>query len=166
MKKNCLFIFVVLLTITSCQVKPKTVAIDLNAEKAVIDSLFDKFYGAFNAKDAATLGSCLTEDALCCGTDPSEFWNKQQMTEMWSQMLADSVPELTFINERVIKVANDGNSAIAVEQYLLPGVTPIPWRNSYHLVKLDNEWKILFLNCGFIPKNEDIPKLSASLQIK
>jgi ketosteroid isomerase-like protein len=161
MKKNHLILLIAAVVITACQQTPKTVSVDMEAEKAALDSIFDKFYSAFNEKDVGTLASYLTEDALCLGTDPSEFWDKQQITDLWTQMLADSVPAINFIGERVIKIAPDGNSAVAVDQYIMPGSSPkIPWRNVYHLVKSNDHWMILFFSCGFIPKNEDIQKIN------
>lgn len=48
-------------------------------------------------------------------------------------MLADSAPEINFMNERTIKIAADGYSAIVVDQYMMPSIcSKIPWRNAYH----------------------------------
>lgn len=164
MKKNLIIFSIAVVIIASCQQTPKTVSVDIKAEKAVIDSIFDTFYSAFEAKDVATLASYLTEDALCCGTDPSEFWTKQQITDLWSQMLADSAPEINFISDRKIKVAADGHSAIVVDQYMMSAFSPnIPWRNIYQLVKVNDHWMIEFLASNFIPKNEDIPKLNEAM---
>ena len=145
----------------SCQYQKQ----DTEAEKAAITDLFDKFNSVFNEKDVATLASYLTEDGLFCGSDPSEFWNKQQITDVWTQLFAEADPEINFISERVIKVASDGNSAIVVEQYLSPMFTPkIPWRNVLHLVKTNDNWMITFFSASLIPKNEDIPKFNAALE--
>ena len=47
----------------------------------------------------------------------------------------------------------------------MPIASPkIAWRNEYHLVKTDGKWKILVLNCAFIPKNEDMQKLNEALE--
>ncbi len=164
--KKIYFIFsIAVLVITACQQTPKPVSIDTAAEKAVIDSIFDTFNAAFDAKDVATLSSYLADDALCCGTDPSEFWTKQQITELWTQMLADSAPEINYINERKAKVAPDGKSAVVIEQYTMPLYTPkIPWRNIYYLVKTKDHWMIELLSSSFIPKNDDIPKLNKALE--
>ena len=165
MKKNCLILFIAVMAITACQQAPKTVPVDLEAEKTVIDSLFDKFYSALSAKDVTTLASFVSEDALCMGTDPSEFWNKKQITDIWKQMLADSAPKMNYFGDRMIKVAADGNSAIVVDQYFMPVASPkIAWRNAYHLVKTNGNWMIFVFNCGFIPKNEDIQKLNEALE--
>lgn len=152
------------MALTACQQTPKPVVVDIKAEKAVLDSIFKIFTSAFNAKDVATLSSYLREDALCLGTDPSEFLNKQQMTDAWTQMLSGGAPEINYIGERKIHVAADGNSAFVVDQYMMPAYCKIPWRNAYHMVKTDGKWMILVLNVAFAPKNEDIPKLDSALQ--
>ncbi len=137
---------------------------DTEAEKAALNELFDKFNSAFNANDAATLASYLTEDGLFCGSDPSEFWNKQEITDLWTEMFANSDPEITIISERMIKIAPDGNSATVVDQYMLPMFTPkIPWRDVYHTVKINGKWKINFFSASLTPKNKDITKLNAAL---
>jgi ketosteroid isomerase-like protein len=164
MKKFYLILITAALAITSCQKTPKTAFVDVRAEKIVVDSVLDKFNSAFSAGDAATLATYLTEDALCMGTDPSEFMNKQQLTAMWTQMFVDSVPKIIYMNERKIIVAADCNSATMVDQYMMPDViSKLIWRNAYHLVKINGDWKILVLNCSFIHKNEDLPKLSKAL---
>lgn len=137
----------------------------MDAEKAAINDLFDKFDAAFHSQDAETLSSYLTEDALCLGTDPSEFWDKPQMTDLWKQTFADTVPELNMISEREIKFAPDGHSAVVVEQFMLPLFTPkIPWRNVYQLVKTNDRWMIDFCSSALIPKNEDLQKLNEAME--
>jgi ketosteroid isomerase-like protein len=164
MKKEFLISTIAAMFIIACQQVPKTVPVDKEAEKAVIDSLFDKFHAAWNTNDVASLASFLTDDALSMGSDPSEFFTKQQITDAWKQMLADSVPEIILLNERKIVVAPDGHSATVVDQYMMPGIVAgIPLRNAYHLIKTDGQWKILVLNCSYIHKNEDLPKIFEAL---
>jgi ketosteroid isomerase-like protein len=159
------FILTIAVVITACQQTPKTISVDIKAEKDAIAALFDKYYSAMNEQDVTTLISCFTEDVLCCGTDPSEFWNKQEMNELWTQWLANSGFEPNFIGEREIKVATDGNSATIVDQYLHPTFSPIiQIRNTYHVVKTNDKWMILFWSVSFIPKNEDISKLNEALE--
>jgi ketosteroid isomerase-like protein len=163
MKKTYLLIVLAALIMVSCQ--PKNVPVDLAAEKAAITELFDKFMSAYSAGDAATLGSCMMDDALFVFTDPSEFVSKQQFIDVWAQTFTEGVPELNPIGEMEIKVAPDGKSATAVHQYVMPGMLPnIPMRNAYHLVKTDDGWKIFFGNAALIPYNEDLPKLLEALQ--
>jgi len=141
----------------------KTATVDIEAEEVALNEIMDKFDAAIEAQDVLTMVSWFTEDALVCGTDPSEFWNKQQITDLWEQSLSNSVPEFKYINDRKIKVAPGGNSAIVVTQYIM-GLSPkIPWRQVYHFVKTNDNWMIHFMNIAFIPKNEDIQKLNEAI---
>ena len=143
----------------------KTIQVDFETEKAAVADLFDKYYSAINAKDAAILATFLTEDVLVCGTDPSEFWNKEQITDAWTQGLADTTLEINItIVKREIRVANDGSSAIVVEQYILPFISSkIHIRTVSYAVKTNDKWMIDFMSFNFIPKNEDIQKLNEAL---
>ena len=142
----------------------KPTQVDFETEKAALNELLDKMDSAIKAQDVSTIASCLSEDVLICGTDPTEFWNKQQITDLWTQMFDNPFPELKYLGDREIKVAPDGNSAIAVTQYIMPLFSPkIPWRNLYYFVKTNDNWMILFASTAFIPKNEDIQKLNEAL---
>jgi hypothetical protein len=164
MKKFCILLTYVLVFI-SCQEAEKKPMVNSEAEKAVIDSLLNVYDGAFVNFNPEILASCLTEDALCCGTDPAEFWNKQQIVDLWKQAENDTTYQVTLTGERVVKLSADGNSAIAVRQFMIPEVTPMPWRNVIHLVKTDNEWLINFTSVSFIPKNEDIAKINTTFEM-
>ncbi len=164
MRKLVLITALVLFAGISFGQTSKLATADIEAEKVALNELMDKFDSAFKTQDVPTLASFLTEDALTCGTDPSEFWNKQQITDLWSQMLADSGPELKYIGDRTIQLAPDGTSAIIVTQLIVPAFSPkIPWRQVYHCVKTNDKWMIFFSNVAFIPYNEDIQKLNAAL---
>jgi ketosteroid isomerase-like protein len=133
-------------------------------EITALATIFDSIDAAFIAQDASTLASFLREDALCFGTDPSEIWTKQQITDLWAQMLADHSPAFSMISKRVIKVAPDGKSASVLEQYIMPEMSSeLSMRNHYHLVKTENSWKVLVLCSSFILNNEDIPKVDNAL---
>jgi ketosteroid isomerase-like protein len=166
MKKACILLSVVLLATASCQKTPQVVPVDIEAEKSAIASLIDKFNLAFNAKDVPAMVAFLTEDALCCGTDPSEFWNKEQITDLWTQTLADTALKINYsYSKREIRLATDGNSAIVVEQYVFPLLSAkIPLRNIYNVVKTDETWMVDFISWNFIPRNEDIPKLNKAVE--
>ena len=166
MKKIYYLTIVAALLIVACQQTPKTIPVDIAGEKVAIAALFDKLNSAFNAKDAAALATFLTEDALSCGTDPSEFWNKKQITDLWTQGFADTALKINYsYSKREIRVAADGNSAIVVEQYIMPFLSSkIPLRTVYNAVKTNDNWMIDFISWNFIPKNEDIPKLNKALE--
>ncbi len=153
---------------TSCKQEQtaKTIPVDIAGEEVAISALVDKFDAALKAKDVAALATFLTEDALCCGTDPEEFWNKQQITELWTQIFADTALKVNYsYSKREIRVAADGNSAIVVEQYILPiQSSKIPIRNVCNAVKTNDNWLIDFISWNFVPKNEDMPKLNKALE--
>lgn len=82
------------------------------------------------------------------------------------QMLANSELKIDItVDKREIRIAEDGNSAIAFEQmFLKPFSQNIPVRTVYHLVKDNNTWLIDFTSTGFIPNNDDIDKLNKALE--
>ena len=165
MKRFYIVLSVSVMVIVACQQTTKTVSVDVKAEKAAISVLFDKFIAAYDAGNAATLVTFLTDDGLFCGTDPSEFMNKQEIKDSFTKLLADTVPEIKYIGERVIRVAADGNSATVVLQYIMPVMSPkIPLRDVYKVVKKGDNWMIDFFSTSFIPKNEDVPKINKAVE--
>ena len=163
MRKIYFFLSIAVMVIVACQQTPKVIPVDIKTEEAALSELMDKFDAGFKGGDASTFKASLAEDALICGTDPSEFWNKQQFLELGEQDSTNAPPELKYINDRKILVAQDGNSAIVVTQYLISWSPKIPWRQVYHFIKADNKWMIEFINVAFIAKNEDIQKLNEAL---
>jgi ketosteroid isomerase-like protein len=144
---------------------PLLFAQDVEAEKAAIGEILDKFDEAIQAQDVTTLASLLNENAMVCGTDPSEFWPKLEIVEMWNQALSEGAPEFKYIDERRIVVAPKGKSAVAVTQYMIPAWSPnIPWRQVYHMVKIKKDWEILLINIAFVPKNEHIQAINDALE--
>jgi len=141
----------------------KAASVDMEAEKAALNEIMDNLITAAEAGDQTFFISLLTEDALLCGTDPSEFWDKQAVVDLSKQNSDAPAPEFKFISDRKIKIASDGRSAIIVNQ-LTPDWSPkIPIRFVYHFVKTNDTWMILFQNVAFIPKNEDIEKLNEAM---
>ena len=106
----------------------------------------------------------MTDNAMAAGTAPAEVFTKQNMVDMWTQYYSGVVPQHTYLGERTIKIASDGNSATAIEEYIMPSMSSVmAARNTLHLVKIDGEWMIDFLIITYIPKNEDIPVIDATL---
>jgi ketosteroid isomerase-like protein len=151
---------------TSCQTKTKDLTADLTAAKVAVTKVLDTHWSAVKAKDADAVIALLTDDALSCGTDSKEFWNKTDMYNSIRPMFADTSFKIDItIDKRLIRIAKDGNSAIALEQmFMKPFSKKIPVRNIYHLVKINDIWKIDFTSVGFIPDNEDIGKLNKALE--
>jgi hypothetical protein len=141
----------------------KTATVDIEAEKATLNEILDKLISARESGDRSTFLSLLTEDALFCGTDPSEFWDKQYFVDRSKRDSTDPAPEIKYIGDRKIMVSADGNSAIVVMQFIIPWSPKIPLRTVYHFVKTNDNWMILFVNVAFIAKNEDIKKLNEAI---
>ena len=134
--------------------------------KASVAALLDKYDSAFKAKDAPAVIALLAGDGLFCGTDPSEIWDKKQISDGWTQAFADTSLMIDFtVDKREIMVATDENSAIAIEQFYFKLFSPnIMWRVIFHAVKSGEDWKLDFISWNFIPKNEDIEKINKALE--
>ena len=166
MKKVLLVLFTTAMIITSCRTKTKVAPVDLAAAKVAVTKVLDTHWSAVKAKDADAVIALLTDDALCCGSDSKEFWNKTDMYNNIRQMFADTSLKIDItIDKREIRIAKDGNSAITLEQLIMkPFSQKIPVRNIYHLVKINDIWQIDFTSVSFIPNNEDIAKLNKALE--
>jgi len=151
---------------SACQQKPVTVPVDKAATKAAISALLDEFQSAFKGTDASKVIVLLTDDALILGTDPSEFMDKKQISDAWTQVMSDTSVVLDYsIDRREIRVTADGNSAVAVEQFMFPVLSSkIMVRNVYHVIKHEEKWLIDFMSFNLIPKNADLKKLDAALE--
>lgn len=138
--------------------------VDMEAEIASLNELMDKIDLGFENEDGSFFTSSLAEDALICGTDPSEFWSKKEFLEMNESEPNTPFPEFNYMDDRVIMVAPDGNSAIVVTQYIIIWSPNIPWRQVYHFIKTGDGWKAYFVNIAFIPKNEHIGIINQAIE--
>ena len=164
MKKIYILSFIALLLIVACQQTPKVVPVDIQAEEAALNGLMDKFDEAFKSGNDSIVRVSIAEDALICGTDPSEFWNKQEFLGSEEQDSTAAATEIEYISDRVTKVAPDGNSAIVVTQLIMDWSPKLPLRVVYHFVKINDMWMVEFINVAFIAKNEDIKKLNELIE--
>jgi len=140
--------------------------VDMNKSEEAVTRVLDAHWSALKAKDADAVITLVTDDFLSCGSDPEEFWNKTDMYNTVKQMFANAELQIDItVDKREIRIAKDGNSAIALEQmFLKPFSQKIPVRTVYHLVKDNNTWLIDFTSTGFIPDNKDIEKLNKALE--
>jgi len=157
-----------LLVLWGCNETPKTLS-DAEKEgvKEEVASAVQKYHDETTAKNIDTVMSLFTEDGLYCGTDKDEFWSYTDLTNMMKYMMSDSANTLVYNIEKLeIKVSNDGKSAIAVEQYHMPHVfgENLPVRSITHLVKVEDSWKIDFLNWSLLPANQDLGKIITVLE--
>ena len=166
MKKIFYLMFMAVMIITACQPKTKTVPVDTAAAKIAVTTLLDKYNSAWNAKDVSAMTALLTDDGLFCGTDPSELMDKKTLSEGWTQAMSDTSMNFNYsVDKREIRIAADGNSAIALEQFYMKAISQkMPARLIFHVVKSGDNWMIDFLSWALIPKNEDIGKLNKALE--
>ena len=166
MKRLFYLLTAVMVLILSCQPKTKVVQVDLNAAKAEVSQFLDEYYNAMHSKDVSSISQYFTDNALILGTDPKEFWSKDETIKMMTQMFADTSLKLNYtIDKREILVEKSGNAAIAIEQMTIPFISKkIPCRCTYHLVKNEVGWQFDFTNSSLIPFNEDLSKINKSLE--
>jgi uncharacterized protein (TIGR02246 family) len=166
MKRSFYLTLVAVMTITACQTKTRVVPVDTAAAKVAVTTLLDKYNSAFKAKDANALMTLLTDDGLYCGTDSKELLEKASLSNMMNQTFADTSLKVNYsIDRREIRIAKDGNSAIALEQMIFKAFSQkIPVRMVYHLVKNNDDWLFDFVSWNFIPNNEDLGKLNKALE--
>lgn len=166
MKKTFYLIFVAVIIITACQTKTKIVPVDTAAAKPAVTTVLDKYNSAFKAKDVNAIMTLLTDDGLYCGTDSKELMDKASLSNMMNQTLADTSLKVNYsVDKREIRIAADGNSAIAVEQMFFKAFSQkMPMRMVYHLLKNGDNWLFDFVSWNFIPNNEDLGKLNKALE--
>jgi ketosteroid isomerase-like protein len=166
MRKIYYLMLAAVMIIAACQTKTKVVPVDTVAAKEAVTGLLDQWNTAMKAKDINAMTALITDDGLLCGTDPSEFWDKKKYVDEWTKLAADTSFVVDYsIDKREIRIAADGNSALAIDQLFFKAFSEkMPFRLIYHLVKNEKGWQFDFIGWNFIPKNEDIPKLNQALE--
>ncbi len=134
--------------------------------RVAVTALLDKYNSAFKAKDMSILASLITEDGMYCGTDPSEVMDKKQTLVAFEQGFSDPSIVIDYkVDRREMLIAEDGKSAIAIEQLYFKMFSPrMAMRIIYHAVKSGENWKFDFVSWNFIPRNEDIGKINKALE--
>ena len=166
MKRTFYLMLVTVMTITACQTKTRTVPVDTAASKVAVTAILDKYNSAMKAKDVNAIMTLLTNDGLYCGTDSREMLDKASLSNIMNQTFADTSLKVNYsIDKREIRIATDGNSAIAVDQMFIKAFSQkMPVRMVYHLVKNGDNWLFDFVSWNFIPNNEDLGKLNKALE--
>jgi len=140
MKEMMFVLFIFAMVIVSCQTKNKVMPFDMTESEEAVTKVLDAHWSAVKAKDADAVIALVTDDFLSCGTDSKEFWNKTDMYNTVKQMFANIELKIDItVDIREIRIARDGDSAIALEQmFMNPFSQKIPIRTVYHLVKDNN----------------------------
>ena len=166
--KNCVsFLYVlVLIALVSCQTEKKAEPVDKDAVKTEVANFMDELYSVFTTKNFDLYANRLCDDGLFVGTDRTEFMDKSALIEAQKSMFDD--PEFVFtykLTKRVVRVANDGKSALVIDQFEdTPVFGPdMPVRLTSQVIKTENGWKVDYMGWGLIPDNEDLGKIAAAL---
>ena len=129
-----------------------------------IESLIESYYKLSLQEDAKALGSLLADDGLFCGTDPSEYWDKKAMMEMFEDSFSGEPFDLSeMVKKRVIHLSDNGMSAMVLEHINMPWSPNIPVRQTFHLTRNGNKWQIDYIGWSFIADNNDIARLNAAV---
>ncbi len=163
---RCLLLFSVVL-ILSLGCVTNTFA--QQADEAVvkeITSICDNFYSEMKSINVDAFKKIMTDNSLYCGTDPGEFWTKDEMLKLLSQMAENKSLKLELsVDKRVIRVGADGKSAVVVEQSAANWISKnIPVRLVSYWIKTGDGWKLDFQSASMVPKNEDLVKIDKMLK--
>jgi len=162
--KKLFFLLLIPVMFISCH--HKTEPVDLEAAKKEVAETMEKFNAASKAKDIDGVAAFISEDALLCGTDKSEFWDKAAGMDMMSETLSNEDISMDYsIDKREIRVGPDGKTALVIEQYIMTDMfgPNLPLRSISHLVKTENGWMMDFFSWNVIPDNEDLGTIITAL---
>mgnify|MGYP006287956961 FL=1 len=158
MKNTLLLLSLAGLLFTGCQQNPAP--LDLEAEKAAAQEMLDRFTEVMTTQDVDSMRAFIDEDALICGSDPAEFWDKETSLKLWDELSAGPEVDFLFMDDNPLMIGPDGNSAVAIQQFYIPAMMPeLPARNIYYLTKTEGQWMISMWSSSLIPKNEDLAKI-------
>jgi hypothetical protein len=166
MKRTSGILLIAVIIITACQPKTKIVPVDREAAKVSVIAALDKYHSCLIAKDAKNMLPLLADNGLYCGTDSKEFLDKKSLSDAMTAMFADTTLKVSYsIKKREVRIAEDGNSAVAVDQFVMDFISPkIPVRWVFHLLKTGDNWVIDFSSLSLIPDNEDLGKINKSVE--
>lgn len=129
-----------------------------------IESFIESYYKATAAQDMDLIASFYADDALFCGTDPSEYWDKTAVLEMFEGSSSGDAPDPSeMVKKRVIHLSDNNMSAIVLEHLAMPWSPNIPVRQTIHVTRNSDKWLIDFIGWSFIAPNDDIGRLNAAL---
>ncbi|MFN8255965.1 MAG: nuclear transport factor 2 family protein [Bacteroidales bacterium] len=166
MKKSIYITLLAVLLTTACKPKNETANVDTAAAKESVNKILDDYLKAWKLKDTKAIAELFSDDGLYLGTDPSEFFDKKKMMEIFSQQFADTSVNYNYtVDKREIKIAKDGNSALVAEQFSITDFSSkIQIRLISQLIKVDNNWQYNFISFALIPKNEDLGKIFKAVE--
>ena len=158
-----LFVVALACIALACQSPKSEEVIDVTAAKEEVAALMDQFHAAMVGKDADAQAALVADGGMYAGTDPGEVWTKQAFSEYMTMVFADTamIIDKYPIDRREIKIDDDGQCAYILEQFTMKAISVIPLRFTAHAISQDGKWLLDFTSLSLIPKNEDVPKMSA-----
>ena len=139
MKTKPYVLLVVVLMMAACQPKTKTEPVDVVAAEDAVTAILDNYHEAMKAVNVNDIMTFLDNEGLYCGTDPVELWDKETLSNMMTETMADSSFTLDYsIDKRKIRVGVYGSTALVLEQFTMSALSEkMPIRFISHLVKID-----------------------------
>lgn len=163
MKNTFYLVLGFVLIFTSCQTKKEPAPVNAETVKMEVTKMLNDMNAVLKTKDVKSLMTFYTDDAVFCGTDPSEILDKPAYEKTMNTMLTESKSMFDFkIDIVVVQVDKRGESAIVVRQFIPDWSSPLPVRETLHLIKQDQKWLINFSDFALIPLNKDIPAIRAA----
>ncbi|HNW90214.1 MAG TPA: nuclear transport factor 2 family protein [Bacteroidales bacterium] len=164
MKKIFYLACMCVIVMNACTTKTETVKPDLAAAKQELNSEMDKLIQGFNNRDTATFFAFLAEDGLFCGTDPTEILDRKRHTAAMITMFADtSMFSKIIVDKREIRMDSTANSAIVLEQFCFEFSKKLPFRQVYHMQKINGKWICDFSSMALTPYNKDFMAIFSAI---
>lgn len=129
-----------------------------------INHLLDEFHDATRVFNGNLVANFLSDDCLYLGTDPSDVYNKENIAKAMNEY-AMVMDKLHYeVDSRVIKVSEDGNFVVSIEEFIEPSVSRVmQLRVELHWMQIKNKWKIFVGNWAFIAEDKDLPTIDRAL---
>lgn len=168
MKTKPFVLLLIVLLMAGCQPKIQTDTVDIAAAEDAVSVILDNFHKAMMAGNVENIMSFLNDEGLYCGTDPTELWDKESLSKMMAESMADTSLVFDYsVDKRKISVDVDGNTALVLEQFSMSALSEkMPIRLITHFVNTEDVWMMEFFSWSFVPYNEDLAKLNAALEKK
>lgn len=140
--------------------------VDVQQVESEVRAFVADFMAAQKRFDFEAIRGMTADDGLFMGTDPGELFGKDELMGEMQRISEIEGVDLDFtVDEERIRVADDGQSAVVVQQFMLDLISQhIPVRWTYHLVKEGDGWLVDVTNIALIPLNRDLRRIDAAFE--
>ena len=133
-------------------------------DSASLVGVIDGLHTAFKAKSLEQMNNHFAADGMFVGTDPNEFWTRQQLNDYLNLAFKDTTIYRYTISKRVVELGADGNSGVVIDQFTLPFSPHLPIRSIAYAENENGKWSIKMFSWNFIANNDDVDKLNKVVQ--